>query len=181
MKVGLSGAQSTGKSTLLIDLQKESFFQDYKICNEVTRELAAKGFQINEAGTDETQEAVMRVHEDNLKNKNMLTDRTALDGLVYTNWLYQKGNVSSETMQKVERKFYELISQYDLIFYIKPEFDLHDDGVRSPDTKFRDEIAIIFGDFIQTFNIKVIQITGSREDRVTQVLDTIRSKVENIS
>lgn len=175
-KIGITGAQSCGKTTLLNDLLELDFFKGYNVCNEVTRTLAARGFAINEAGNDATQLAIMDVHTDNLKHENMLTDRTAIDGLVYTAWLRLKENVSSKTLQTVEGIANELIPQYDIIFYVKPEFDIEDDGVRSVNVAFRNEIAELFEGAILIKKLKLVPLTGSREERVQQVIAAIKDK-----
>ena len=42
-------------------------------------------------------------------NKNMITDRTVLDGLVYTKWLRQGGKIREETMEMAYGVFNKLI------------------------------------------------------------------------
>ena len=66
MLIALSGAQCTGKTTLLNALRNDKAFQDrFMFIDEIVRTLQRKGFKINEAGTDETQLAVMHEHETN--------------------------------------------------------------------------------------------------------------------
>ena len=80
MKIGITGAQSVGKTTLLNALRSEKLFKDYVICDEVTRRVKSYGLPINEEGTDITQRLIMNEHIVNVfMYGNMLTDRTALD------------------------------------------------------------------------------------------------------
>lgn len=177
MKIGITGAQSCGKTTLLNDLLKKKEFEGYTVCNEVTRTLAKKGFEINEAGNDATQLAIMDVHIDNLKNENMITDRTALDGYVYTAYLEYTGQVSSDVLIAVHKIFIDIIDEYDIIFYVKPEFDIEDDGVRSANPKFREDIARIFDGAIEQNKSrfkKLVPLSGTPEQRVQQVLKAIK-------
>jgi len=175
-KIGITGSQSCGKTTLLNDLAELEIFKGYTICNEVTRSLAAKGFTINEGGNDATQRAIMDVHNDNLQHSDMLTDRTAIDGLVYTIWLWKQGNVTTSTVQVISHVADALIPDYDIIFYVKPEFDIEDDGVRSASVTFRDEIATLFEEVIAKKNLQLVPLTGSREERVQQVLTAVKDK-----
>ena len=39
MRIGITGAQSVGKTTLLNALRSEKLFDDYTICDEVTRRV----------------------------------------------------------------------------------------------------------------------------------------------
>lgn len=177
MRIGITGAQSCGKTTLLTDLLKKKEFDGYTVCNEVTRSLAKKGFKINEEGDDATQLAIMNVHIDNLKNENMITDRTALDGYVYTAYLEYKQQVSSETLIAAHKIFIDIIDDYDIIFYVKPEFELEDDGVRSTNPEFRSEIARIFESVIGQNKDrlkKLVPLSGTPEKRVQQVMKAIK-------
>jgi GTPase SAR1 family protein len=145
MKIGITGAQSVGKTTLLNALRSEKLFKDYVICDEVTRRVKSYGLPINEEGTDITQRLIMNEHIVNVfMYGNMLTDRTALDGLVYSAYLYNKNQISANTLKYVREVFNKVWHSYDYVFYIEPEFEIVDDGVRSINKQFRDEIAELF-------------------------------------
>lgn len=169
MRIAISGAQSVGKTTLLNALRSEKYFKDFTICNEVTRRVKEYGFQINENGDDITQRLIMQEHIVNVfMYDKMLTDRTALDGVVYTTYLHNKSKVTVPTLLFAQEVFKKLISYYDLFFYIKPEFDIEDDGVRSTDKDFRDDIVKLFDQYLaQTPHIV---LTGSVRERVEQVI-----------
>ena len=95
MRIGITGAQSVGKTTLLNALRSEKLFKDYVVCDEVTRRVKSYGLPINEEGTDITQRLIMNEHIVNVyMHDNMLTDRTALDGLVYSTYLYKQNKIS---------------------------------------------------------------------------------------
>ena len=49
MRIGITGAQSVGKTTLLNALRSEKLFDDYTICDEVTRRVKSYGLPIIEA------------------------------------------------------------------------------------------------------------------------------------
>jgi nicotinamide riboside kinase len=174
MKIGITGAQSVGKTTLLNALRSEKRFKNYIVCDEVTREIKDMGFDINEAGSDLTQILIMQKHIANVfMYEDMLTDRTALDGLVYTAYLHNHSKVSRKTLTKVKAIYDKLISSYDYIFYIRPEFDIVDDGVRSVSLDFRDEISDLFEGFITELPREHVTVSGSVRERVDQVLKVI--------
>ena len=62
MRIGITGAQSVGKTTLLNALRSERMLSQYTVCDEVTREIKEMGFDINEAGSDLTQILIMQKH-----------------------------------------------------------------------------------------------------------------------
>ena len=177
MRIGITGAQSVGKTTLLNALRSEKLFQSYAICDEVTRRVRGYGLPINEEGTDTTQRLIMNEHVYNVfMFDNMLTDRTALDCLVYTTWLYKSNQVGISTMRHVKEVFNKVWPKYDHIFYIEPEFDPVDDGVRSVDISFRDEIAELFESTIEKEKLSMHRVKGSVRNRVNSIMDLLEGR-----
>lgn len=176
MLIAITGAQGTGKTTLLNALKESSLLKNYKFIDEITRDVKREGHPINENGNDETQFAIMNKHIENSRLENAIMDRCALDCFVYTSYLLQHNKISYETYSLIEFGFRHLMEKYDLIFYIKPEFELVDDGVRSADKGFRDEVYDIFENIIAYYDLPVIEVTGSVEERVKRVEKIIKEK-----
>jgi nicotinamide riboside kinase len=177
MKIGITGAQSVGKTTLLNALRSEKLFKDYVICDEVTRRVKSYGLPINEEGTDITQRLIMNEHIVNVfMYGNMLTDRTALDGLVYSAYLYNKNQISANTLKYVREVFNKVWHSYDYVFYIEPEFEIVDDGVRSINKQFRDEIAELFEYVIEKENLSMLRVKGSVRNRVNTIIDHLEGR-----
>jgi len=176
MRIGISGAQSVGKTTLLNVLRSEKLFSDFKVCNEVTRRVNSYGLPINENGSDNTQRLIMHEHIVNVfMNSHFIADRTALDGVVYTHYLHENGKVSDETMTYVSDIFFKLIPYYDRLFYIRPEFEIKNDGIRSIDLKFRDRIVELFDEYIDSY-LLVTVVRGSVRERVGIVMEEVKAK-----
>ena len=174
MKIAFTGAQSTGKTTLLKELKRDPDLSlKYDFRDEITRRMQKKGLSINEGGNDITQLLIMNSHIKNTLIDNVIMDRCALDGLVYTDWMSRKGKVQQWVLQYADNVFKMLIDRYDHIFYLVPEFDIEDDGVRSTDIKFRNEIVILFEKYIKALNIPVIKLTGTVEQRLNKIKETI--------
>ena len=177
MKIGITGAQSVGKTTLLNALRSEKLFKDYVICDEVTRRVKSYGLPINEEGTDTTQRLIMNEHIVNVfMYGNMLTDRTALDGLVYSAYLYKINQINSNTMKYVKDVFNKVWHSYDYVFYIEPEFEIVDDGVRSINKQFRDEIADLFEATIEKEKLNMLRVKGSVRNRVNTIIDHLEGR-----
>ena len=66
MKIAISGAQSTGKSTLLRYLKNDRDLVGFEFIDELTRQLAAKGVSINEEGSNFTQIFTITIHAENI-------------------------------------------------------------------------------------------------------------------
>jgi nicotinamide riboside kinase len=175
MKIAFTGAQSTGKTTLLKELKRDPDLSlKYDFRDEITRRMQKKGLSINEGGNDITQLLIMNSHIKNSLIDNVIMDRCALDGLVYTDWMSRKGKVQQWVLQYADNVFKMLIDRYDHIFYLVPEFDIEDDGVRSTDIDFRNEIVELFEKYIKAIDIPVIKLTGTVEQRLNKIKETIK-------
>lgn len=178
MRIGISGAHSTGKTTLLEALKKMPRFSNYHFGSGMTRRVRDYGCAINENGTDLTQKLIMQEHIVNVfMHDNLVGDRTALDVVVYTDVLARSGAISSKTLTGAVNVFERIMPHYDILFYIKPEFEIVDDGVRTTDIAFRDKIVDKFDEYIKQYDIRVVELTGSVDDRVAQILRAI-SEIE---
>jgi len=178
MRISFTGTGGTGKSTLVAELSKHPNFENYTIIDSVSRELFAKGIPINEVGDnfDATQLLVMNKHlEVVLTNQNLLCSRCLLDGFCYTEYLWHQGKVHSLIYSYAHFILEKYLSTYDFIFFIRPEFDLINDGVRSSSEDWRNAVAEQFETNLRrlaTTNLvkNIVVITGSVEERIKQVL-----------
>ena len=175
MKIAFTGAQGTGKTTLLNRLKHDSMFNlEFEFIDEITRRMTRKGLKINEGGDDMTQLLIMNSHIKNSLIDNVILDRCVLDGLVYTDWMYDNKKVSDWVRDYAENVFNLLINRYDHIFYLVPEFGLEDDGVRSTNLKFRDDIVDLFDHYIKLYKIPVTLLSGTVEQRINKIKETIK-------
>lgn len=174
MKVVISGAQSVGKTTLLNRIKEER--PDFEYLSYITRAIQDRGFKINEAGTDETQIEMLKEFKRRANLDNVIMDRSILDGVVYTHYLYKEGQVSLKTLKEFLMVFTDVINLYDKMLYIKPEFDIVEDGCRSTNIKFRDDVVELFDYYIDIYNLDVIVISGTVEERVSQLLNALEHK-----
>lgn len=176
MRIGITGAHSVGKTTLLNALRSEKQFKNYSICNEVTRWVKKFNISINEDGSDRSQELIMMKHVYNVyMHENMITDRISLDGIVYSDYLYTNNKLSLECFENAINVHNKIMkaNSYNHIFFIEPEFPIEDDKVRSTDIIFQEEINKLFNQYILNQNIKVHKISGSVRERVNQVLEVV--------
>jgi len=177
MKIAISGLGSQGKTTLLNALSSTEEFKNFKTAPSPTRIIQSEGFSINEKGTNETQMLIMMQHLKNvlLFTENTIFDRCALDGIAYS--LYVTRNTTSKSFESLLYSlFEETIKQYDYIFYIEPELALVEDGTRSTDLDFFNGVKECFEQSIAKFNLPVIRIKGTVEERVELMLKTIKIK-----
>lgn len=173
MRVSFTGAQSTGKTTLLNKCKE--VYKDYKFVDEVTRYVRRTyDVKINEIGGTETQLYILAEHiKNHLKpDENLILDRCILDGYVYTKYQVVNGKVSEQVLHAFNGVFGVLMDKLDYIFYTDPsDVKLIDDGERSVDFKFREDIIAMFEDLI-TYKLspknkqKIIRLSGTVEERM---------------
>ena len=177
MIVSFTGAQSTGKTTLLNKIMDQNPYIDY--IDEVTRRIKRDyDLPINEEGGDITQSMIMSDHIANVYRKvkgDVLLDRCAMDGVVYTHWLYNKGKVSKEVLDWSRKIYTQLVERYDVIFYTSPDdVPLVDDGERSINVDFRKEILDLFDDYIYGL------VLEGRADNIYTVRGTVEERLRYI-
>ena len=175
MITSFTGAQSTGKSTLLSRMVNDSRFRKCSFVKEVTRKVARQGVQINDKGNNLTQLLIINEHINNhlLKGCNVL-DRCIIDGLIYTEWLYRQDKVDKWVFEYAQNVHDMLIDKVDVVLYTDPsDVPLVDDGERSVNNQFRQDIIDMYSDYFE-WHPKVWQrtrvLSGSVDDRMKQIL-----------
>ena len=192
MIFSFTGAQCTGKTTLLKHLYKENGDYPFVFIPEVTRLIRREyNMPINEGGDDLTQMLIMTEHVRNvfrdradyiIRGVHQIFDRCALDGIVYSHYLLDKGKINRATYDACDLIYKKLINKYDVIFYTSHEdVELVDDGERSVDKIFREDIIGLFDMYMQ-YNIiekgpRVVHLEGTVEER----LKTIKSTLDKLN
>ena len=172
-----TGAQSTGKTTLLKKV-KELYPNRFDYVDEITRRINRFGVPINNEAKSYnlTQSLIINDHlvnftkvfEESDENvRDLLLDRCIVDGYIYTKYFYKQGKVSSKIFNFAEYWFKELTPKYDVIFYTNPgDVKLVDDGERSIDAKFREEIIDLYErEFLDKYD-NICILKGSVEERL---------------
>lgn len=177
IKIAISGAHSQGKTTIVNALRNLPEFKDYKIITGITRDLEQLGVPINEKGTDVTQQFIMAKHYQYAQlQHNCILDRCVLDGLAYTTCFRSK--IPSWMWNYFITLFSNLIKRYDYIFYVEPELPLVSDGVRTVDLNFFNQVVNQFNKLITEFELPVIRLSGSIENRIQKIQTIINSTIK---
>lgn len=173
MRIVFTGTHGTGKTTLLDELRK-ILPSEYYFSTNITRRLIDMGVPINEMGDDHTQSIIMDIHLKNIQRPHLVADRCVIDNFVYTWNLFDNGKVSAEVYKNQLNIIQNhTFSAYDIICYLKPEFKLHLDGVRSGSEEFRRDITERFEYVIKQYNVPYLNLTGSVEARMEQLTNAI--------
>ena len=176
MKIGLCGTMSVGKTTLVNKLKELKQFEGYEFATERSKYLNDLGIPLKTDSTVKGQTIFLAERCAELIKENIITDRTVIDVMAFTNLARSIDFKDKEYFEDYARVF---VGEYDYIFYISPEGTImEDNGVRETDLEYRDDIdkAIIkilnkFGHRCKNVNI----LKGSTEDRIEQMLGIIQT------
>lgn len=206
MLISFTGAQCTGKTTLLKKCKKtlcgKKFVKDNKdgtyrdqwnFVDEVTRKVMREdGLNINEDGDNLTQLFILKEHLQNHVvpgSEKWILDRCILDGYVYTRWLWNQGSVDKWILEYAGAMLSMLGKRLDAIFYTEPDdIPIEDDGERSIDKSFRDDIIGIYEEVMEssvstpgrdTWRKKVVRLSGTVDERMSTINSNIQTLLKN--
>lgn len=169
-RIVFTGAQGTGKTTVLKEFEKDGF----NVITEVVRQLNTKGVKINKDGDEKGQNKIFKTYKDLLSQydaNGYISDRCLVDVLAYTMHLADHGQVSKELVEKQFKQLMRFKSENpDVIYcYFPIEFDVVDDGVRDTDEDYRKEIDANIVNILRRAGITPVVMRGSVEDRKAKV------------
>ncbi len=174
MKIGLVGTVSVGKTTLVNALKELSQFKDYHFATERSKYLRDLGIPLNTDSTLKGQTIFLAERVSELMKENLITDRTIIDVISFTNASKSIRNADKISFEEYARNF---ISEYDYIFYISPDgIGIEDNGVRETNAEYRDLIDFTIKNMIKNYSHRINNlhtISGTTEERIKQILEVI--------
>ena len=175
MKIGLCGTMSVGKTTLVNELKKLNQFKGYEFATERSEYLRDLGIPLNTDSTLNGQTIFLAERVAELMKENVITDRTVLDVIAFTNLAKSIDFKDKEYFEDYARVF---VGQYDYIFYISPEGTvMEDNGVRETDLEYREEIDRAIIKAMNTYGHRcknVHMLKGTTPERIEQMLGVIQ-------
>lgn len=175
-RIGFTGTQSVGKTTLVNALKQTEEFKGYNFRTERSKYLMDQGIPLNNDSTLKGQCVFLAERSMELMCDNIITDRTIIDVMAFAD--------SSTSMNSTEKSHFmmlshNLISEYDYIFYISPKgIDVEDNGVRTTDVEYRHKIDLSIKSIIDCYSSKIKNyntLTGSTEERIQQIKEIVFS------
>ena len=173
MKIGLCGTMSVGKTTLVNALKELEQFKDYNFATERSKYLMSLGIPLNTDSTLKGQTVFLAERTAELMCDNILTDRTVIDVMAFTQCASSIDSIDKTTFEEYARNF---IREYDYIFYVSPEgVDMEDNGVRETDLVYRNLIDYTIQNILSAQSTRaknIITIKGTTEERISQILNS---------
>jgi predicted ATPase len=192
MRITISGAQNTGKSTLIKDFLEN--WKNYKTPDNTYREvLKSKNYPRNKNCNTEGQWAVLNSMIDEMqkysKEDNVIFDRGPLDCLVYSLWACEKqsSDINKEFIDKIIPIVKESMKYTDIIFFVPisklSPVPLVQDELRDIDPIYINEIDNIFKAIFYLYQHSfdnnpflpsddcpaIIELFGNRKERITLI------------
>lgn len=174
MRIGLLGAQGTGKTTLAEALAKQL---ELPLITEQVRDIA-RDMGINSPkdlqhdplqGALFQMECLRRQIKAEEKLRRFVSDRTTIDNAVY--WMkWHSHKADSAENNKYYRLAEENADKYDLLVYVPIEIPLENDNFRSINPEYQKEIDFLIQLFLRSRDRHYITVHGSVEDRVMRVV-----------
>ena len=174
MKIGFCGTMSVGKTTLVKALKELPEFKDYTFRTERSKYLSGLGIPLNTDSTLKGQLVFAAERAAELMQENIITDRTIIDVMAFCEL---SKSMSKAEKQHISGVLWHLIKEYDIIFHIDDlSVPMEDNGVRETDKDYRlaihEKISSILG-MHKYMPGKVITISGTTEERINKIKDTL--------
>jgi nicotinamide riboside kinase len=168
MRIALCGSHGVGKTTLAKIVAEE---YGLPILHDIVVDAYKLGLPINENTTTETQmRLAAKQFEQERTIVSFVADKCIFDYFIYAEVLHLDPDVVA-SIKKMALDSY----QYDAIFYIKPEFPIPHDGVRSTNVQFQAEVDDLYLGFLEENAIPYHLLTWSIQERKEQILSFIES------
>lgn len=166
-RIVLTGAQGTGKTTLMNELTKDGT----RAISHIRKTAVENGLDISNA-TEDGQKLYFKTLKKELSSKkNYVSDRGLSCVAAYT---FDKAIVSEITKKTADKQYMDLVKFHTdnpdvLLVYVPVEFAVADDGERSTDKEFQAKIDFLIKNILETSGVKYITVTGSVEERLLQI------------
>ena len=186
MKICVVGCQNVGKSTVIKDFIEK--YPEYVTPTESYRDVIVKhNLNINQHADIKGQTIILNklIGEIiTMDEENVIFDRSIIDNLVYSSWMYEfggGGDIDMNYLQIAVKYGTQFIQHYDLIIHIPLMNDGTDpiivnDNLRATDEDYRQQINDLFTmaltQCVKNFDYpsnQIIEVTGSREERLDQI------------
>lgn len=167
MKIGFVGSQGCGKTTTAYELAAglKKMKNDVYILSEVARSCP---FELNEQATQKTQLWIFGkqlTREQSSKGDILISDRTLMDSFCYGI------RACPDLFEPLTPFVKEYIKTYDFIFYLEPNDNyLVEDGVRSTNKEFRDEIDSIISKYLKKLDVDYVKVTSGDIEGMLKII-----------
>ncbi|ECC1278815.1 AAA family ATPase [Campylobacter coli] len=171
VRIAISGAQCSGKTTLINLMKKHSYFKNFDFIESFSNEIAKTSKKHSENTNLVTQLQMLYHSVNTLKDISTPTihDRCILDVIVYTGI---NKDIDLKLFTDSLIKYYK---QFDFIFVLDSEnIPLESNGIRSIDPEFRSKINNIFKK-VDLENVVHLDSKLDPDSRILKIIETLKN------
>jgi nicotinamide riboside kinase len=176
MKIALSGAHGTGKTTLARALASEF---DLKELPTPGRLMAAQGLPVNQDATV-TSQCLAWLMQLSLESEfdDWISMRSLVDVWAYTALAYGRASparLDTALFNEVTKATRLLLGgRYDVLFFLPPRIPLVADDVRSDDEAFQAAVDEKIREGLETWGVERIVLDVTDEDAIPAAVERVR-------
>ncbi|EAJ4655349.1 hypothetical protein CYA84_03810 [Campylobacter coli] len=171
VRIAISGAQCSGKTTLINLMKKHSYFKNFDFIESFSNKIAKTSKKHSENTNLATQLQMLYHSVNALKDISTPTihDRCILDVIVYTGI---NKDIDLKLFTDSLIKYYK---QFDFIFVLDSEnIPLESNGIRSIDPEFRSKINNIFKK-VDLENVVHLDSKLDPDSRILKIIETLKN------
>lgn len=172
MKTFLIGSHSTGKTTLIRKMEQVGFNVKHESIRECLK--TNPNLRCNEQGNEESQSIFFEATLASASERtNFVSDRSPIDVLAYTAYLFHNGRVSEEFFNdQFTRTQKFVLENNNANFVLLPvRFPVKKDGVRSEDETYRKEIEKEIKVLLKRLGVKYVELDGTVDERTAKLVE----------
>lgn len=173
MRIVFTGAHSTGKTTLLKELNLvQKGFTEMPNLRRHLKDIIKLSINSDVSYGMQYANAIWHLYNISV-NENVISDRSIIDVIAYTQ---ASTSISSKQKREFTKEFLQHINLEDVIFYTPIEFDIVQDGARSTDNKYRELIDRNIKTILLKNKIKYCVLKGTVQERLKTIEEYISTK-----
>lgn len=157
---GTHGAAKTTRAKAVTQVLRD-LGNDAILIQETAAEAKEAGIVINEEGGFDSQKWILeRQIELEVEAENnhevIVCDRSVFDAIAYSMYLFRHGRMTRDELNRITTIAlrHSIIYPYDWLYLCAPR-QLQEDGIRSTNPNYQMEVAKIFEEIIQLYDLKV--------------------------
>lgn len=171
-RIVLTGAQGTGKTTLMNELAKDGT-RTFSIARDTAKRL---GWTPDYEDVEAYQKALFAdMHKALSSKKSYISDRGLTDVAAHTFSAALNDKIKKKTAGNQYLKLQKFHNDNPdvLVVYTPIEFEIEDDGVRNVDIENQMKMDFLIKTILDTADINYITVTGTVEERLSQIQEAL--------
>ena len=172
MKIAITGAHQTGKTTLARRL--EVLLPGYHFVAEPYHLLAEEGHLFSEIPTTEDYLLQLEYSIDQVSESegNLIFDRCPVDFLAY---LHASDEMQDLDLPELYQQVEVVMPEIDLLIFVPIENPDVIGGLDSDLPELRAQVDELLNEWVWDFGVEVVEVSGDVEQRGQQVMESIHS------